>query len=115
MLILERTVSYFPKPTEAHILSDRIGNGGDEGRRHLRPIQFFQMDLNLPRGHPMRIERQHLVVKAVEPPLPFLDHGRFKHARPIARHRQVDWPCSVCTIFGLLPFRALSGFEGGRV
>ena len=48
------------------------------------------MDLNLPRGHPMRIERQHLVVKAVEPPLPFLDHRGFKCARPIARHRQVD-------------------------
>lgn len=43
------------------------------------------MVLNLTRGHPMRIERQHLVVKAVEPSLPFLAHRGFKRARSIAR------------------------------
>ena len=38
----------------------------------------------------MGIEGQHFAIKPLKPPLSFLDHGRFKRARPIARHRQVD-------------------------
>ena len=30
---------------KAHILSDRIGHGGDECRRHLRPIYLFEVAL----------------------------------------------------------------------
>ena len=50
------------------------------------------MGLTLTRGHPLRIERPHLVVKAVEPPLPFLDHRGFKRACSIAWYGQLHRP-----------------------
>lgn len=60
-----------------------VGARGDR-----RPLQGFQMVLNLTSGHPMRIERQHLVVNAVEPPLPFLAHRGFKRASSIVQVAQ---------------------------
>src|SRR5215510_2621055 len=38
-----------PRLPGAHVLQHRVCDGRDERRRHLRPVQLFQMPLNLPR------------------------------------------------------------------
>ena len=71
-------------------LQHRIGDRGNQVRRHLQPVELKQMALDLPNRHAARIHRHDLVVEAWKPPLIPLDQLRIERPLPIARNAHID-------------------------
>ncbi|KVN92973.1 hypothetical protein WJ70_14060 [Burkholderia ubonensis] len=68
-----------------------IGNRGNQIRRHLQPVQFQQMALNLANAHAARIHADHVVVEAGQPALILADQLRLERRLPIARNIQLQF------------------------
>jgi hypothetical protein len=67
------------------IVDHRLGHGRDQGGRDLGAVEFLQVALDLAGGHPARVERNHLVVEALETALALLHELRREGTRPVAR------------------------------
>jgi hypothetical protein len=76
----------------AHLVQHRVRDGRDERRGHLRPIQLFQMPLDLPGREPTGIQAQHLDIKALQTPLALGYQLGREAPVAIARHLQGQRP-----------------------
>jgi len=71
-----------------HLLEHRIRYRRDEVRGDTHLIELLQVPLDLADRHPPRIEREHLGIKARQPPHPGRHELRGERPGPIARNRQ---------------------------
>src|SRR5215813_12401690 len=74
----------------ADFLNHTVGDGRDQLRRDLHAVDLFQMPLDLARGHPPRVERNDLVVEAVEARLPLFDELRLELSIAVPRDLDRD-------------------------
>lgn len=69
-----------------HLVEHRVGHPRDEIGRHLDLIELAQMPLDLPHRQATRVQRDHLVIKPVEPRLAFRHDLQLESCVPVARH-----------------------------
>jgi hypothetical protein len=88
-------------------IEDGVRNGRDQRRRDLDAVNLLQVPLNLALRHPARVERDDVLVEAVEARLPLPDELRLELAGAVAG-------TSICTcsrlprsVFGVVPLREL--------
>ena len=74
------------------VLEDRVRDVGNQRRRHLGPVQLFQMPLDFSSRHPASVKRQDLVVESLEPSLALPHELRIVRAGPISRDFDLDGP-----------------------
>src|SRR5262249_10635737 len=98
----------------ADFLNHTVGDGRDQLRRDLHAVDLFQMPLDLARGHPPRVERNDLVVEAVEARLPLFAELRLQLSLAVPRHPDRDLSLlalerltrlAVARVAGVLSFR----------
>jgi hypothetical protein len=69
---------------------DRVGDPGDQVRRHLDVVDLPQVGADVARSHPARIQRDDPLVEPLQPGLALAHDLRLEAAGPVPRHGQID-------------------------
>jgi hypothetical protein len=73
-----------------HVFEHRVRHRRDQARRHLDLIDLLQVPLDLARRHPPRVQRDHLLVEARQPPLALRHQLRLEAALAVPGHLDLD-------------------------
>jgi hypothetical protein len=69
-----------------HILNHRVGHPGDQIPRHLAAVDVSQVVGDVAGSHALRIQREHRVIEAGQPPRVLGHHRRTKRPSPVPGH-----------------------------
>ena len=96
-----------------HVLHDRVGDAADQVATDLDAVDLGQVRLDVARRQAARVEREDLVVEALETPLALPHDLRLEAALAIPRRLDPTGPCSVASVFAVEPLRVLPVPPGG--
>jgi hypothetical protein len=96
----------------AGVVHDRVGHAADQIPPDFDAVDVGEVRFDVPRGEPTGIEGEDLLVEPLEPPLALSDDLRLEAAVAVPRSVATG-PCSVISVFGVLPLRALPAPPGG--
>ncbi len=74
------------------LIGDHVGDGRYQCGRNLHPVDFRQVRVNVPRGHPAGVKRQDHVIDLADAPLPFHHDLRLEFSLPVPGHRDPHRP-----------------------
>ena len=96
------------------LVEHRVSDLGDQRRRNLDVVDFLKVALHLPGGHAPSVERQDLLVEAVQPDLALADELGLEVAVPVAWNEDLQIAIGVDDPLAGLAVAAVAGAAAAR-